>query len=180
MATRKKHKIGGKILLLFAIIILLIFISVPFSNKPLSLSTIQNTLTLPELSTEGFVEVKPEAAISGNIGIIALTGGCYQITATTDLTQAQSIENGLLGKIDFRPSTHNIMKSIFDNLDIKVLMVKIVDLRNNTYFGKIILQQGNKLINLDSRPSDGIAIAVRTNSSIYIKETLLKQGSYIC
>jgi bifunctional DNase/RNase len=60
-------------------------------------------------------------------------------------------------------------------------MVKIVEIRNNTFIGRLILQQGNKVVSLDSRPSDGIAIAVRTGSPVYIKESLMKeQGKYIC
>ena len=60
-------------------------------------------------------------------------------------------------------------------------MVKIVDLKENNYIGKLIIQQGNKVLSLDSRPSDGIALVVRTNSTIYFKESLLKEmGKYIC
>lgn len=180
MVLRKKSKTRKKIFVLVSITLLFILTYVSISNQKSSLSPLQHILMLPELSTEGFVEVKPDAAIVGDSAAVSLTGGCYQLTATTEPSQALSIINGLAGKIDFRPNTHDIMKTIFDNLDIKLLMVKIIDLRNNTYFGKIILQQGDKFLNLDSRPSDGIALAIRMNASIYIKEDLLKQGRYIC
>ena len=136
---------------------------------------------LKELSTEGYTKVSVDAQVVGNNGIVRLRGGCYQLIAYTEPTQAYSIMKGLEGKIDFRPNTHDLIKSIFDELGIKVLLVKIVDLRNNTFIGEMIIQQGNKIINLDSRPSDATAIAVRYGIPIYIKTKLLKEnGEYIC
>ncbi len=136
---------------------------------------------IPDLSTVGFVKVEPDAAVSGGAGVVSLTGNCYQMTANTEAVQAESILNGINKAIAFRPGTHDLIKDAFDNLKIKVVMVKIVDLRNNTFFGRLILQSGDTIVNLDSRPSDGIAIAVRADAPIYIKEDLLKQqGKYIC
>lgn len=135
---------------------------------------------LPELSTVGYVPVTVSADVIGNKGIVTLTGDCYQVTAYTEASQAESIANGLAGKIEFRPNTHDLIKSTFDSLGIQVVMVKIVEVRNNTYIGKLILRQGNRVLSLDARPSDGTALAVRTNSPIYMKEDLLKAGKYIC
>jgi bifunctional DNase/RNase len=60
-------------------------------------------------------------------------------------------------------------------------MVKITEVKNNTFFGKLILRQNGKILSLDSRPSDATAIAVRTNSPIYVKTELLKEfGKKIC
>lgn len=97
------------------------------------------------------------------------------------MEQADSVLNGLAKKIDVRPDTHDLMKDALDNFGIKVLMVRIDDLKNNTFISSLILKEGNKIVSLDSRPSDAIALAVRTDAPIYIKESLMKSnGKYIC
>lgn len=136
---------------------------------------------ISDLSTVGFIEVRPEVAVSGDVALVSLVGGCYQVTANTDIPQAESIANGLEHKISVRPNTHDLMKEIFDNLGIKVLMVKVVDVKDNNYIGRLIIKQGDNVMSLDSKPSDGISIAVRTNSTIYFKESLMKErGKNIC
>lgn len=142
---------------------------------------IPNFLVISQLSTKGYMKVAADAAVVGNEGVITLTGDCYQLIANTEATQAESIYNGLGKKIDFRPNTHDLMKDELDIFGTEVLMVKIVDLKNNTFISNLILKQENKIVSLDCRPSDAIALAVRTESPIYIKEDLMKsEGEYIC
>lgn len=137
--------------------------------------------SIQDLSTDGFVAVKPLADIVENQGIISLTGGCYRMTAGTDPDQAESIRDGLEGVTGPRPNAHELMRDIFNALDIDLLMVKVTELRDGNFFGKILLQQGNTLLSLDSKPSDGIALAIRMDKTIYFNETLLKErGQKIC
>ncbi len=193
MAYRYKYKKREKEKILIVLLIILLGISIYFlitSNiveyfiRVLPQAVIEklpDITALPELSTFGYVQIEVDARISEDRGIITLTGNCYQVTAVTEVTQAESIINGLAGRIDFRPNTHDLMESAFDNFGIKLVMVKIVDVKNNTFIGKLILRQGNRVLSLDSRPSDGTALAVRTGSPIYMKEDLLKTyGKNIC
>lgn len=137
--------------------------------------------SIEDLSTNGFVAVEPAADVIDGEGVIALTGGCYSMAAGTDTVQAASIKDALDGITRERPNTHDVMRDAFDSLGIEVVMVKVTDLRGSNFLGRIILQQGDTLLNLDSRPSDGIALAIRTNSTIYFNETLLKErGRNIC
>jgi bifunctional DNase/RNase len=139
-------------------------------------------LFFPEASTLGFEKVdKVDVTPTNNEGLVTLTSGCYQLTAGVDAQQALSIRNALQKKIAERPNAHDLAKDIFNTLDIKVLMVKITELRGSSYFAKILLKQKNTFLNFDVRPSDGIAIALRMESPIYINSSLLKQqGKYIC
>lgn len=130
---------------------------------------------------DGYTRVNVEAQAINNYGIVQLTGNCFRIIAYTEPWQARSIENGLRGKVDVRPNCHDITKEILDLFGIKVIALKINEVRNNTYIGELILQQGNKVLSLDVRPSDGTAIALRENAPIYIKNELLeKYGKRIC
>lgn len=150
-------------------------------RNPASILEIADISGLGAMSTIGYVKVDVQADVVGNMGVVTLTSGCYQITATTEATQAESIAKGLSGSTGSRPTTHDLMKDTFDNLGIEVVMVKIVDLRENTYMARLILRHENTVLNLDCRPSDGTALAVRTKSPIYIKEDLMKSmGEHIC
>jgi len=136
---------------------------------------------VPGLSTKGFVKVEVQIEQGEEGGLISLVGNCYALTATADSTQIESIQNALAKKIVSRPNTHDLMAGVFSNLGIEVLMVKVVELRGNFYIGQLIIKQGDVILNLDCRPSDGIALALRLNAPIYVNETLLeKNGEKVC
>jgi bifunctional DNase/RNase len=89
------------------------------------------------------------------------------------LLEATSIATEL-EKIRFpRPMTHDLIKTLFDLLKVQVEKVEVCDLRDNTYYALIHLRDSQQSIPIDARPSDAIAIALRTNSPIYVKETVL-------
>jgi len=174
------------ILLLFSI---LLFLSNYFKKETISIETPKfqtnfsvTNFTKMEIDTKGFLEVKVNVdAIYLDRAQITLTAGCYQIQATTDACVGQAILNGLEKKIDFRPTVYDVIADTFKSLGIEVLALKIVEVRNNTFIGELIVQQGDKVLSLDIRPSDGTAIALRLNSPIYINETLAKEmGKNIC
>ena len=139
-------------------------------------------LILTELSTFGFSKVeKIETATIGNVGTVSLKAGCYDLTANVEASQAESIQRGLDKTYVARPNAHDIVADAFKSLGIEVLMVKVTELKESSFYSKLILRQGNTILSLDARPSDAIAIALRLNSSIYVNSTLLKEvGKKIC
>lgn len=140
------------------------------------------TIIIPELSTSGFSKVESvETEILGNEGAISLKADCYDLTASVEAAQAESIQRAIDKTYVQRPNAHDIAKDVFESLNIDVLMVKITELKENAFYAKLILRQGNTILNIDARPSDAIAIALRTNSSIFVNSTLLKEvGKKIC
>ncbi|NLI80660.1 MAG: bifunctional nuclease family protein [Deltaproteobacteria bacterium] len=79
-----------------------------------------------------------------------------------------------LEKIQFpRPMTHDLLKNCFDLLQVKVDRIEVCDLRNNTYYAHIYLRDKEGISPIDARPSDAIAIALRTNAPIYVAEEVL-------
>ena len=132
---------------------------------------------VPQLSLKGF----SQAQIDVELGMIRLTAHCYRLDIETTPEQTDSIEKALKGEIDIRPNTHDLIKYVLESFDIGVLMVKIDDFIENIYRAKLILRQNDKILNLDVRPSDAVAIAVRTNASIYVKNSLLEsKGEWVC
>lgn len=76
-----------------------------------------------------------------------------------------------------RPMTHDLIKSILDHLNVALRRIEITRLENSTYFANIYLELDGKEIIVDSRPSDAIALALRTDSSILVAEDVIKAAS---
>jgi bifunctional DNase/RNase len=76
-----------------------------------------------------------------------------------------------------RPLTHDLLKTTIDGLGARVLRVVINDLRNNTYFAQIHLDRDGSLVSIDARPSDSIALALRTRSPIFVAEDIMSPAS---
>jgi len=126
------------------------------------------------LTTEGYVQMELDKIISTtDRNIVVLKGECTEFSFYISLEQAFAINEGLSDQVKFRPMTHDIIVDILEGFEIKPVMVKITTLSENTYFAELTLQEWNRLFILDIRPSDGVAIAVRTNSPIYVNEDLV-------
>jgi hypothetical protein len=92
------------------------------------------------------------------------------------LLEATSIATEL-EKIQFpRPMTHDLIKNCFDHLSVKVERIEVCDLRNNTYYALIYIRCNDKLSTIDARPSDAIAIALRTEAPIFVKDDVLSKS----
>ena len=89
--------------------------------------------------------------------------------------EAQAIALALHGVVPPRPMTHDLMASLITELRAEVDEVVVTDLRNNTYFGLVRLKVGGdkKLRDVDSRPSDALALALRTGAPIRVARKIL-------
>jgi len=76
-----------------------------------------------------------------------------------------------------RPMTHDLLKNVFSALEVEVQRVVVTDLRDNTYFALIVVTRGGQEIAIDSRPSDAIALALRTESPIFVEEAVLAKAA---
>jgi bifunctional DNase/RNase len=72
-----------------------------------------------------------------------------------------------------RPMTHDLIRNLFDHLQIKVERIEVCDLKNNTYYALIHIRDGEKTSTVDSRPSDAIAIALRTKAPIFVNDEVI-------
>ncbi len=83
----------------------------------------------------------------------------------------------VLEKVDVgRPMTHDLLKTIIGQLGARVLRVEICDLRNNTYYALLHLEREGECIQIDSRPSDAVAIAVRSGAPIFVLDEVLDKS----
>jgi bifunctional DNase/RNase len=85
-----------------------------------------------------------------------------------------------LEKIDLaRPMTHDLLKNILQALEVRLDRIEVIALKDNTFFATIYLHSGDDILTIDSRPSDAIALALRTESPIFVSEEVLEQAKSI-
>ncbi|MGC8874394.1 MAG: bifunctional nuclease family protein [Chloroflexia bacterium] len=75
-----------------------------------------------------------------------------------------------------RPFTHDLLRSVIETLGAKVSRILVNDIRDNTFYARIIFDMAGRYLEVDSRPSDAIALAVRVKCPIYIEESVLEQA----
>lgn len=90
--------------------------------------------------------------------------------------EAHSIYMVLQGEQPPRPLTHDLFKTVIERLGAKIDSLTIDDLFNATYYAKLALQVEEGIIDIDTRPSDGIALALRAGAPIYVAETVLEEA----
>lgn len=78
-----------------------------------------------------------------------------------------------------RPLTHDLLRTVIDALGAVVVSIIVCDLRNDTFYAKIILSVDGENLEIDSRPSDAIALAVRAEVSIYAEESVLDKAGIL-
>jgi len=76
-----------------------------------------------------------------------------------------------------RPLTHDLLRSVIETLGAKVGRVLVNDIHDNTFYARIIFDVGGRYAEVDSRPSDALALAVRVDCPIYVEEGVLEQAS---
>lgn len=78
-----------------------------------------------------------------------------------------------------RPLTHDLLKNIFRAMNAQILRVEVISLQDDTYFGNIVAQVNGNLIDIDSRPSDALALAVRANVPIMVSSVVMDSAGII-
>jgi len=125
-----------------------------------------------------FIEMEVKGLSLDAIGqtpvvILADKEGKKALPIWIGILEADAIERELKNITTPRPMTHDLLYSILGQAQVKVKEVKIVDLKNNTYYAKLFLTLNKQLIEIDARPSDAIIIALKSKTPIFILATIL-------
>jgi len=78
-----------------------------------------------------------------------------------------------------RPMTHDLLRTAIDRLGAQVRKVVISDLQDNTFYARIYVQNGGEAMALDARPSDALALALRTDAPIYVLKPVLDKAQAV-
>ncbi|HUF39901.1 MAG TPA: bifunctional nuclease family protein [Anaerolineales bacterium] len=93
--------------------------------------------------------------------------------------EAEAITIALQGTETSRPLTHDLLLSVFRTLNARLVRVEVNSLRDQVYYGNIVAELNGETIDVDSRPSDALAIAVRARIPILVEEDVMEDAGII-
>ncbi len=128
---------------------------------------------LVEVQIEGVFAAENQGSISR---FVLVTDGERRLPIMIGPYEATAISLPLEGTRPDRPMTHDLIRNILERLDLFVERVVIDDLWNTIYYAKVYLRRGEEEIEIDARPSDAIALAVRFDAPVFVSDGILETG----
>lgn len=93
--------------------------------------------------------------------------------------EADAITLQLQGVQVARPLTHDLLKGIIEEMGATISHVMVTELKNDTFFAQIVMDVDGKSVEIDSRPSDAIALAVRVKAPLFVAEEVMESASIV-
>jgi uncharacterized protein len=91
--------------------------------------------------------------------------------------EAAAILMKLQGATTPRPMTHDLVTEMLSQLDAQVVRITVTELKENTFYASITVQQNGSEIEIDSRPSDAIALAIRADAPIFVADRVIEESA---
>jgi bifunctional DNase/RNase len=110
------------------------------------------------------------------IVVLREEGGTRYLPIWIGPFEADAITIQLQGIEVSRPMTHDLLRDLIETLDSEISHVIINDLQNDTFFAKIVLEVRGGTVEIDSRPSDAVALAVRMDAPIYVADDVMEKA----
>ena len=101
--------------------------------------------------------------------------GVRSLPIVIGLTEALAIDRRIKGVQLQRPLTHDLLGNVIESLDSELEKIVINDLQDHTFYAKLVVRQRGELIEVDSRPSDAIALGVAGEVPIYVEDHVLRE-----
>jgi bifunctional DNase/RNase len=103
-------------------------------------------------------------------------GGSRWVAIWIGTAEAESIALSIESIASPRPNSHDLARDVIDGLRGEVERVVVTDLRGGTYYATLALRTGRRLVEIDARPSDAIAIALRARAPIFVRDHLFEHA----
>jgi len=136
-----------------------------------------------EFDDEDFLEAKIDNVSVSNLGFIVflkVPGDVRVLPIFIGANEAQSIAIAYNNQTPPRPLTHDLMKNILGMLDVEVVKIQVTHLTDNTFFGRIHLRkEGIEEMDVDARPSDAIALALRYRVPIFVHKDVYEAAAIV-
>ncbi len=107
--------------------------------------------------------------------ILRERAGRRQFPIVIGISEASAIDRRVKNIPTPRPLTHDLLANVIRELHGELEKIVIHDLRDHTFFAKLVIRQAGQLHEIDSRPSDAIALGVASDTPIYVEESVLSQ-----
>jgi len=102
-------------------------------------------------------------------------GGVREFPILIGIYEATAIDRGVKQIPTPRPLTHDLLGAVIQSFDAKLERIVINDLRDSTFYARLVIARGEGLMEVDSRPSDAIAVAVHEGAPIFVEEKVLEE-----
>lgn len=119
-------------------------------------------------------DVQQSADRAAHLLVLREVGGHRRLAMAIGEAEALAIAMELAGQRPARPMTHDLLRRAILALDGQLKRVEVTHLQGGTYFARLVIERGQRRIEVDARPSDAIALALRTGAGIYVHSTLLE------
>lgn len=93
------------------------------------------------------------------------------------MPEALAINRRIKGEMPPRPGTHDLLANTIEEMGGELEKVVINDLKEHTFYAKLVIRRGGELLEVDSRPSDAIAVAVGAETPLYVEEHVLREAA---
>ena len=127
---------------------------------------------LVKLTVQG---VMPDAIPNSDSQVVVLQdeSKAHTLPIWVGVAEGTAIRLAMEGVVPPRPLSHDLIRNLTEQLGLKISKVVVTDVKNNTYYASIYLSNKQSELPVDSRPSDAIALALRTSSPIYVTQDVL-------
>ncbi len=128
---------------------------------------------------DAMIQVKVQQLILSNIGFAVLLKGANDprtLPIVIGGSESQSIALALKSVATPRPLTHDLMKNLMDFLECRLMRVEVTALQEGTFYASLIMERDGRRMELDARPSDSIALALRAHVPIYVARQVMEEA----
>lgn len=128
------------------------------------------------------IEVKVDNLMLAGDSVLLLLKGINDIRSLPVIigpTEAQSIYYWIEHVNMPRPMTHDLIKNLLDCLETRVKRVEITEIKEHTFYAQIILESEGTTFSVDSRPSDAVALALRTDAHIFVAAAVMEEAGKV-
>ena len=175
-------------LILVALSILIVFIATGCAHKAVTENVVgaPSITALPEEGKLHEVVVKQVVAdyVSGRVAIPVIVLANKEndrqiLPISVGISEGRSINMALKRLISERPGTHDLFAGVLGQFQMKLVKVVITDLQGNTYIAAITMEAHGETKEIDARPSDAMALALRCVAPIFVSEEVIRKGGWI-
>ena len=136
-----------------------------------------------DVNEEDFLETRIDNISVSNLGFIVFLKADRDdrvLPIFIGANEAQSIAIAYNNQVPPRPLTHDLMKNVLGMLDVEVTKVQVTSLAENTFFGRVYFKkEGIEDMDIDARPSDAIALALRYKAPIFVHKDVYESASIV-
>lgn len=128
------------------------------------------------------IAVKVNQLFLSNMGFVVILqseGEERSVPIFIGAAEAQAIAIQMQGVKVPRPLTHDLLKNVLDFMECRIKRIEVCDIRDGTYYGRLVLERDGEDMEVDCRPSDAIALALRATSPIFVHEKVMADAGRV-